>query len=102
VDILKYPTLSKWRFVGNVRCAQCCSAGSSAGAAVKEAEMRRMQFGQQITHGLFKSVRRVGGFDQRPVVFDSGAPIAIQLLRLIETLLQGGQHLIEGGAAVAS
>jgi hypothetical protein len=60
VDILKYPSLSEVRFVGKVRCAQRSPAGSSAGAAVKEAQMRRMQLRQKIGHGLFKAVRRVG------------------------------------------
>jgi hypothetical protein len=68
VDILKYPSLSERRFVGKVSRAQRCPAGSSAGAAVKEAQMRRMQFRQQIAHGLFKPIRRVGCFNQWPVV----------------------------------
>ena len=43
VDILKYPSLSEGCFVGKVRCAQRGTAGGSAGAAMKEAQMRRMQ-----------------------------------------------------------
>jgi hypothetical protein len=100
VHILKYPPLSKRRLVCKIGCAQRGAAGSSAGAAVKEAEMRRMQLGQKIAHGFFKAVRRIGRFDQGPVVVYSGAPIAIQLFRLVETLVQGSQHLVENGAAV--
>ena len=101
MHILKYPPLSKRRLVCKIGCAQRGAAGSSAGAAVKEAEMRRMQLSQQISHGLLKAACRVGCFNQRPVVIDSGAPIAIQLLRFIETLVQGGQCLVENGAAIA-
>jgi hypothetical protein len=53
-----------------------------------------MQLGQKIAHGFFKAVRRIGRFDQGPVVVYSGTPIVIQLLGLIETLVQGGQHLV--------
>jgi hypothetical protein len=60
VDILKYPSLSERCFVGKVRCAQRGATGGSAGAAVKEAQMRHLQLRKQIAHGLFKAVRRVG------------------------------------------
>ena len=102
VDILKYPALSERRFVGKVGCAQRGPARSPAGAAVKEAQMRRMKLRQQIAHGLFKAIRRVCCFNQWPVALHSGLPIVIQLFRPIESLLQSGQHIVENGAAVAS
>src|ERR1700733_4252284 len=87
MNILKYPTFSERRFIGEVVGAQRSPARSSSGAAVKEAQMRRMKFSQEIAHRAFKDIRRLCYFYQRPVAVDSGLPIGIQLVWSIKSLL---------------
>jgi hypothetical protein len=57
--------------------------------------MGGVQFRQQITHGLLKSVRGAFALDQRPVPFHGGLPIASQLFRRIKPLAQSGKDVFE-------
>ena len=90
VDILKDPSLPIMRVIRQVRCAERCAARCSPGRSVKEAEMRGMQFGQKIAHGLLKGIRGCGGFDDGPMTCPLPLASPIEFFGRVEPFLQSG------------